>query len=71
MKSWWLAGMIAAMSTGVALAPVEADPALLERFHKLQHSGAAASFDPGTSLATVQTSQDRLALLHPAVVEGQ
>lgn len=24
MKSWWLAGMIAAMSTGVALAPVEA-----------------------------------------------
>ena len=47
------------------------DPALLERFHTLQHSGAAASFDPGTSLATVPSSQDRLALLHPAVVEGQ
>ena len=47
------------------------DPALLERFHTLQHSGAAASVDPGTSLATVPTSQDRLALLHPAVVDGQ
>lgn len=47
------------------------DPGLLERFHTLQHSGAAASFDPGTSLATVPSSQDRLALLYPAVVEGQ
>ena len=46
------------------------DPALLERFHTLQR-GAAASFDPGTSLATVPSSQDRLALLYPAVVEGQ
>ena len=46
------------------------DPALLERFHTLQR-GAEASFDPGTSLATVPSAQGRLALLHPAVVDGQ
>ena len=46
------------------------DPALLERFHTLQR-GAAASFDPGTSLASVQSTPGRRALLHPAVVREQ
>lgn len=47
------------------------DPERLDLFHTLSSAGAAVAYDPGVSLALVESGDGAHPLLHPADVTGE